>query len=107
MYFCAAASLAAFLCPQDFPFVLIIRGTLYLMAVAGKLLSKETKYSLLQQSPLLLKSLVPTLLRYERPYSLELELDLLVQIFLLESIQTYETLYLNLSKSRIDQTTLE
>jgi hypothetical protein len=26
MYCCSAASLAAFLCPQDFPFVLIIRG---------------------------------------------------------------------------------
>ena len=28
MISCAAASLAAFLCPQDFPFVLIIRGAL-------------------------------------------------------------------------------
>jgi hypothetical protein len=28
MYSCAAASLAAFLCPQDFPFVLILRGAL-------------------------------------------------------------------------------
>ena len=28
MYSCAAASLAAFLCPQDFLFVLIIRGAL-------------------------------------------------------------------------------
>jgi len=28
MYCCSAASLAAFLCPQDFPFVLIIRGAL-------------------------------------------------------------------------------
>lgn len=28
MYCCGAASLAAFLCPQDFPFVLIIRGAL-------------------------------------------------------------------------------
>ena len=28
MYCCSAASLTAFLCPQDFPFVLIIRGAL-------------------------------------------------------------------------------
>jgi hypothetical protein len=28
MYSCAAASLAAFLCPQDFLFVLILRGAL-------------------------------------------------------------------------------
>ena len=43
MYSCAAASLAAFLCPQDFLFVLILRGALKEFVQLYKLLDSADR----------------------------------------------------------------